>query len=127
MRIVTLALRVAAVAAVACTLISSSQASPPPAYAQHFMAFITLYGQGTVISTPKGIDCPRVCRALFVKRSHLQFTAVPAPGWRVEDFSGYCTSTTADCGFDLISPHDCDGAVCSIGAFGTRVFFVRDT
>lgn len=127
MRFVTVVLRVAAVAAVACTLISSSQAAAPPRYVQHFMAFITIYGQGTVVSTPKGINCPRVCRALYLENSHLDLTATPAPGWKLVKFSGYCTSMTVDCGFDLISPHDCYGPLCPVGAFGTRVYFVRDT
>lgn len=127
MRFVTVVLRVAAVAAVACTLISSSQAAAPPHYVQHFMAFVTIYGKGTVRSVPKGIDCPRVCRALYLENSHLQLNATPAPGWKLEKFSGYCTSATVDCGFDLVSPHDCIGPLCPVGAFGTRVYFVKAT
>lgn len=126
---VTAVLRVAAVAAVACTLVfsASSQAAPPPHYVQHFMAFITLYGKGTVQSVPKGIDCPRVCRALFLENSHLELRAVPAPGWHLVKYSGYCNGTNAKCGFDLMSPHDCYGPLCPVGAFGTRVYFVKDS
>jgi hypothetical protein len=127
-RTVTAVLRVAAVGAVVCTLVctASSQAAPPR-YVQHFMAFVTLYGKGRVESVPKGINCPGTCRALFLENSHLQLNAVPAPGWQLEKYSGYCTATTASCGFDLVSPHDCYGPLCPIGAFGTRVFFVKDS
>jgi hypothetical protein len=127
-RNVTAGLRVAAVAAVFCTLVcSASSQAAPPRYVPHFMAFITLYGKGSVTSVPKGIHCPGACRALFLENSHLELQAVAAPGWHLVKFSGYCTATTADCGFDLVSPHDCFGPLCPIGAFGTRVYFVRNT
>jgi hypothetical protein len=29
------------------------------------------------------------------------------------------------CGFDLVSPHDCSGGACPLGAYGVRVLFVR--
>jgi hypothetical protein len=122
---VTRALRVAAVAAVAFTLISSSQAAPPR-YVPHFIAFVTLYGKGHVTSTPKGINCPPTCRAPFVKNAHIVLQATPAAGWTFVKFGGYCSGTDTTCGEDLTDPHDCAGPLCPIGAFGARAYFVPD-
>jgi len=122
--IVTGAVRLAAALAIACVLVSSSQAAPPH-YVQHFVAFVTIYGQGTVRSVPTGIDCPKVCRARYLENSHLKLEATPAKGWRFVRFGGYCHGTKRACGFDLVSPHDCFGPLCPIGAFGTRAYFVR--
>jgi hypothetical protein len=123
-RFVTGAIKVAAVVAVACTLISTSQAAPPQ-YVPHFVAFVTLFGKGHVTSTPKGIDCPPTCRALFPKNAHVVLQATPAAGWTFVKFGGYCMGTTTTCGEDLIDPHDCAGPLCPIGAFGSRAYFVQ--
>ena len=121
---VTGASRLVAAAAAACVLVSSSQAAPPQ-YVQHFVAFVTIYGHGSVRSVPKGIDCPKVCRARYLENAHLELVATPAKGWRFVRFGGYCSGRTRSCGFDLTSPHDCFGPLCPIGAFGTRAYFVR--
>ena len=124
MRFVTAVLRVAAVAAVACTLISTSSAAPPR-YVPHFISFVTLFGKGHVTSVPKGIDCPPTCRAPFLENAHIELHATPAAGWSFSKFSGYCQGKTQTCGEDLVSPHDCYGPLCPIGAFGARAYFVR--
>ena len=121
---VTGALRLVAAAAVACVLVSSSQAAPPR-YVAHMVAFVTIYGHGTVESVPRGIDCPKVCRARYLQNSHVELRAVPARGWTFVKFNGYCHGKTQSCGFDLVSPHDCYGPLCPIGAFGSRAYFVR--
>ena len=120
----TAALRVAAVAAVACTLISTSQAAPPR-YVQHAVAFVTIFGKGHITRTPKGIDCPPTCRAVYLENAHVELHASPAAGWTFVKFGGYCAGKKTTCGENLISPHDCPGPLCPVGAFGSRAYFVK--
>jgi len=89
------------------------------------VAFVAVHGHGTVTSTPAGIHCPGRCRASFPKNSHVTLHATASPGWTFGHFEGKCTSSTRTCGMDLVSPHDCIGGACPIGAFGVRAFFVR--
>jgi hypothetical protein len=48
-------------------------------------------------------------------------------GWQFSGFrSRWCgTGLRRTCGMDLVSPHDCDGGMCPLGAFGVRAIFVR--
>jgi hypothetical protein len=86
---------------------------------------VAVHGHGTVTSTPNGIHCPGACRGVFTKNAHITLQARAAPGWQVGHFEGSCKSRSSTCGFDLVSPHDCVGGACPIGAFGVRAFFVR--
>ena len=108
-------------ATVACVVVSSSSA-----FNQRDVAFVTLIGHGTVTSLPRGIDCPRTCRGVFVRGTHLRLSARAAAGWRFVRFSSkWCNGATRSCVFDLVSPHDCIGGACPVGAFGVRAVFVR--
>lgn len=106
-------------------LVAAPSASPPH-YTFRDVAFVTLAGHGTVRSTPRGIDCPRTCRALFPRGTHVRLRATAAPGWRFAGFtSKWCNDPGVACVFDLVSPHDCIGGACPLGAFGVRARFVR--
>ena len=106
--------------AIACVLAGSSGA-----FTQRDVAFVTLTGHGTVTSLPQGIDCPKTCRGIFVRGTHLRLVARAAPGWRFAGFaSKWCNGSTTRCVFDLVSPHDCIGGACPVGAFGVRARFV---
>lgn len=107
----------------------AAAAAAPPHYTFRDVAFVTITGHGTVTTRPRGIDCPRVCRAVFLRGTHLRFTAKPAPGWRLAGYgSRWCgPGIRSSCAFDLVSPHDCAGGACPIGAYGVRVEFVRPT
>jgi hypothetical protein len=108
--------------------VSTAAASPSPRYVYRDVAFVTLNGRGTVRSTPRGIACPRRCRGVFLRGTHVVLRAAPAAGWRLGSFtSKWCTATAGVCGFDLVSPHDCSGGACPLGAFGVRVTFVRSS
>ena len=123
MRSVTYVTRLLAVVAAAFVLAGSTSAASP-GYVYRYMAFVTLTGHGTVRSVPAGISCPKTCRALFVRGTHLRLVATPAPGWTFKGFnSEWCKGKR--CSFDLVSQHDCVGGACPIGAFGVRVPFVR--
>ena len=119
---VTFLLRVLGAVVVAGVLAVSSSAAPS---SLRMVAFVAVHGHGTVTSTPRGIHCPRACRAIFTEHAHITFHATPAPGWGFGHFEGFCKSKTRTCGFDLVSNHDCIGGACPFGAFGSRAYFVR--
>ncbi|MGZ4339840.1 MAG: hypothetical protein ACXVQ3_07270 [Gaiellaceae bacterium] len=115
------------VAALTGWLVAAPSASPPH-YTFRDVALVTVTGHGAVRSTPRGINCPRTCRWLFVRGTHLRLRAIPAQGWRFAGFtSKWCNGPRSSCVFDLVSPHDCIGGACPVGAFGVRALFVRDT
>lgn len=123
MQIVTILRWLLVAAAVA---VPAAAAAPPPHYVYRDVAFVTQSGRGTVTSVPRGIACPRACRGIFVRGTHLVLTARPAPGWQLASFtSSWCTATDGVCQFDLVSRHDCVGGACPLGAFGVRVAFTR--
>jgi hypothetical protein len=104
----------------------ASPAASPPHYTYRDVAFVTIVGHGSVRSAPRGIDCPRTCRVLFPRGTHLRLHAAAAPGWRFAGFVGKsCRAGSAVCAFDLVSSHDCVGGACPTGAFGVRARFVR--
>jgi hypothetical protein len=122
--VVTFRLRLLVLLAIACATVASAALASPPRYVYRDVAFVTLSGHGTVSSSPRGIDCPRRCRSIFLRGTHVVLRARPAAGWRLASFtSKWCKSRNGVCGFDLVSPHDCVGA-CPVGAFGVRVDFV---
>ena len=127
MKFVTFRLRLLLLIVLAASaLASTALASAPPRYVFRYMAFVTMNGQGTVTSVPKGIACPRQCRSAWVRGTHLRLVAKPAAGWRLASFtSKWCKSADGVCAFDLVSPHDCVGGACPVGAFGVQVSFVR--
>ncbi len=122
MAVVTLFVRVLGALVVAGVLVVSSSAAPNGLRA---VAFVTVHGQGTVTSTPRGIHCPRSCWGVFTEHHRVTFHATPAAGWTFDHFEGWCKGKSRTCGFDLVSPHDCIGGACPIGAFGSRAYFVR--
>lgn len=124
MRSVTCALRLIAIAILVGVLADTSSATSR--YTPRYVAFVAVAGHGTVRSVPRGLSCPRTCRASYVRGTHLRLIATPAPGWKLAGFDGeFCHG--ARCAFDLVSSHDCVGGACPIGAFGVRVAFTRST
>ena len=106
-------------------LVAAPSASPPR-YVYRDVAFVTITGRGPVRSSPRGIDCPRTCRVLFPRGTHLRLRAAPASGWRFAGFTARgCRAGSSICAFDLVSSHDCVGGACPTGAFGVRARFVR--
>jgi Big-like domain-containing protein/List-Bact-rpt repeat protein/hemolysin type calcium-binding protein len=56
---------------------------------------VTKTGNGSVTSTPGGIDCGAKCSAEFVNGSTVTLVAHPEPGWTLGGWSGGCTGTGA--------------------------------
>jgi hypothetical protein len=124
---VTFGAKVLLVAVLAGLFVTASAASPPH-YVFRDVALVTITGHGSVRTVPRGIACPKTCRWLFPRGTHLRFHAAAAPGWRFAGFTGkWCNGLPSRCVFDLVSPHDCIGGACPIGAFGVRARFIRDS
>jgi hypothetical protein len=104
----------------------AAPAASPPHYVFRDVAFVTITGHGSVRSVPRGIVCPRTCRVLFPRGTHLRLRAAAAPGWRFTGFTAKgCSGSSPTCAFDLVTSHDCIGGACPTGAFGVRARFVR--
>lgn len=54
-------------------------------------------GNGTITSTPAGIDCGMVCSAEFADGVTVSFFAQPQPGFAFAGWSGDCSSTEKTC------------------------------
>src|SRR5262249_14505746 len=54
---------------------------------------VTKTGNGTVTSSPGGIDCGAKCSADFTIGSVVTLVAHPDPGWTLGGWSGECTGT----------------------------------
>jgi hypothetical protein len=127
LRVVTFGAKVLAVAVLVGCFVATSAASPPR-YIYRDVALVQVTGHGSVVSKPRGINCPRKCRTLFVRGTHLSLHAVAAPGWRFTGFkSTFCNGARATCVFDMVSSHDCVGGACPTGVFGVRALFVRNS
>ena len=128
MKFVTFRLRLLLIVIAAAGTLTSAVPAAPPHYVYRDVAFVTLTGHGTVTSSPRGGACPRRCRAVFPRGTHVVLRATPAPGWRLASFkSRWCSARNGTCDFYLESPHDCTAGACPLGAFGVRVTFVRST
>jgi hypothetical protein len=58
--------------------------------AQTLEVRIGQYGLGKVTSQPAGINCPSTCSATFPENSQVVLTAVPARGYRLDDWDPEC-------------------------------------
>lgn len=65
-------------------------------------------GNGTVTSTPAGVDCTASCNASFAPGTEVSLTALPASGSEFSGWSGTCTGTGA-CNVTMTS----DGSVAA--------------
>lgn len=55
---------------------------------------VTVTGQGRVVSSPIGIDCPSTCSAAFAPATTVQLVATALPGNQFAGFGGACTGAT---------------------------------
>ena len=78
-----------------CTLVLSGNQSVSATFnASAAQVTVSVSGNGTVTSTPAGINCPTTCSASFNSGSSVTLTASPAAGSTFSGFSGACTGTT---------------------------------
>jgi hypothetical protein len=65
------------------------EATPP---VDHTLT-VSVVGQGTVTSSPPGIDCGTDCSESYTENTVVDLTATPASGWQFSSWSGDCTGT----------------------------------
>jgi len=89
-------------------------------------------GQGTVTSTPQGIDCGAKCSADFTTGSTVTLVAHPDSGWTLGGWSGACTGTGActvpmdaakSVQADFLPPPPTPGSTANLALAGGTVTF----
>jgi hypothetical protein len=71
-------------------------------------------GQGTVTSSPSGIECPGDCSGNYVFKAHLQLIASPSPGSEFDHWSVTgCGSST--CSITVRSPRTINAVFVAVG------------
>src|SRR5439155_19552025 len=59
--------------------------------ARLFCLRITVNGQGSIQSSPAGINCGQACAASFDQGTSVALTAAPASGFRFDSWGGACS------------------------------------
>jgi phospholipase C len=77
-----------------CKLTVSGDQTVSATFAAAAQVSVTVSGNGTVTSTPVGINCPGTCTASFANGTAITLTATPGSGASFNGFSGACTGTT---------------------------------
>lgn len=78
-------------------------------------------GNGTVISSPSGINCGTKCNAPFILGANVTLTATPASGSIFSGWSGACSGTNATCSVAMNKPQSVTATFSTITAPGTVV------
>src|SRR5437764_1193780 len=64
-------------------LILGGIANPCSSHGQSYQLTISVTGQGTVTSSPTGIDCGSSCSAMYADGTTVTLTIAAAPGWYI--------------------------------------------
>jgi hypothetical protein len=75
---------------------STGRCVTPPTYTKVVVAKLG-DGDGTIVSSPAGINCGTTCSAMFPDGQALTLTATPSAGSTVAGFSVGCNSNTTSC------------------------------
>ena len=76
------------------TVAATFETPPPPPPGGHTLS-VTVDGEGTVGSTPGGIDCGFSCSAGFEAGTKVTLSRAAAGGWRFAGWSGACSGAGA--------------------------------
>jgi hypothetical protein len=75
---------------------TTTQPPPPPPPTSPLS--VSISGQGSVTSSPAGIDCPTTCNASFPPGTVVTLTANDsAKGWGFHNWTGACTTSESTC------------------------------
>jgi|GEM_PF-545268 len=78
-------------------------------------------GNGTVISSPSGINCGTICNAPFTHGANVTLIATPASGSIFSGWSGACSGTNANCSIAMNTPQSVTASFSTVAAPGTVV------
>jgi hypothetical protein len=53
------------------------------------------YGEGTIVSSPAGINCGVTCSAVYATGTEVTLIATPSPGYRFAGWTGACSGASA--------------------------------
>jgi NOL1/NOP2/fmu family ribosome biogenesis protein len=56
-----------------------------------YALYVSVNGQGTVGSSPAGINCPGDCAETYLSGTTVGLTATPSAGWQLSQWSGDCS------------------------------------
>jgi hypothetical protein len=73
-------------------VVALNQAPPPPAANAQLTVIESGGGQGSVVSSPNGINCPGTCSASFPLGTQITLTATAAKDSNFGGYSGACTT-----------------------------------
>ena len=83
----------------ACSVTLSADETVAATFTQvppgQYVLAVTVQGQGSVVSTPSGIDCDAACSARFDAGTQIALTPAAAPGWQFASWTGDCTGSGA--------------------------------
>lgn len=106
-----------AVSAAANIVVTLNQAPPPPPANAQITVIESGGGQGTVVTSPSGVNCPGTCSAVFPQGTQITLTATPASGSSFGGYSGACTTQGANVKNHAENP---PSPTCTFTASGTE-------
>ncbi len=62
---------------------------------------VSVTGNGSVTSTDGFINCPGVCSHVYVAGTPVVLNGLPAQGWSLNSWGGYCLGTPSQCVVDM--------------------------
>ena len=80
-----------------------------------------LNDNGTVISSPGGINCGTRCNAPFTRGTNVTLTATPASGFIFSGWSGTCSGTSATCSVAMNAPQSVTASFSPVATPGTVI------
>ncbi|BBJ22784.1 hypothetical protein W01_07110 [Candidatus Nitrotoga sp. AM1P] len=69
-----------------------------------FLLSVSKLNNGTVISSPDGINCGARCNAPFIRGTNVTLAATPASGFIFSGWSGACSGISATCSVAMNAP-----------------------
>jgi phospholipase C len=85
-----------------CAGVGTGLTTAPPTQSFQLTVTAPAAGQGTIVSTPAGIDCPSTCTASFPQGTKVSLTAKPSSSYLFEGWGGACSGMS--CSFTITAP-----------------------
>ncbi len=80
-----------------CTVTMTNNQTVAATFLPYYMLTVNPTGNGSVQSNDGFINCPGECSYSYVANTPVVLNAVPAPGWSVSSWGGYCPGTPSSC------------------------------
>src|ERR1019366_926558 len=80
-----------------CQVDMTQDQSVNATFAPLYTLTVTTNGNGSVKSTDGFIDCPGVCRHVYIANSSVTLNSFPALGWSLNSWSGACFGNNPSC------------------------------